>query len=144
MLDKNTIKDRTAVFLPIKPKYANKIISGEKKVEFRKVEFKNNVNNLIIYASSPVKKIIAVCDVVRIRKNTPKELWKLYENVSGISYLEYNNYFKNKLFAIAIELENIHVLNEPLGISEFEETDFVPQSFMYMKNKTVANLKDNA
>ena len=49
------------VILSIKPKHVEKILSGEKQYEFRKQIFKNpEVENIFIYASSPVKKIVAV------------------------------------------------------------------------------------
>ncbi|HET6989695.1 MAG TPA: ASCH domain-containing protein, partial [Bacteroidia bacterium] len=46
------------VLLSIKPKYAKAIIDGKKKVEFRKLPFKLNVNKVYIYSSAPEQKII--------------------------------------------------------------------------------------
>ena len=49
----------TAVLLSIKPEFAKKIFAGTKKFEFRKSIFKyQNINKIIVYASSPVKKVI--------------------------------------------------------------------------------------
>ena len=45
------------VLISIKPKYVKKIISKEKKYEFRKNIFKKNVDTIIIYTTSPEKKI---------------------------------------------------------------------------------------
>jgi type I restriction enzyme S subunit len=47
------------VLLSIKPKYANQIVKGNKKYEFRKSVFKNrDLEMVYIYSSSPVKRII--------------------------------------------------------------------------------------
>jgi predicted transcriptional regulator len=47
------------ILLPIKPKFAFSIESENKKVEFRKLNFKNRRSDIcIVYASSPYKKII--------------------------------------------------------------------------------------
>ena len=48
-----------AVLLSIKPEFAEKIFAGTKKFEFRKIIFKHrNINKIIVYASSPIKKVI--------------------------------------------------------------------------------------
>jgi len=44
--------------LSIKPQYANAILKKEKTVEFRKKVFKNEVDRVYIYSSSPVKRIV--------------------------------------------------------------------------------------
>lgn len=41
------------VLLSIKPEFVKKIISGEKKYEFRRKIFKRDVKIVIIYASYP-------------------------------------------------------------------------------------------
>ena len=47
------------VVLSIKPEFANKIFEGTKKYEFRRAIFKNpNIKKVVVYSSSPVKKII--------------------------------------------------------------------------------------
>ena len=52
------------VLLSVKPKYANEIISGRKKYEFRKLIFKReNIEKVYIYSSSPVKKVIGIVDI---------------------------------------------------------------------------------
>jgi len=47
------------VLLSIKPEYAEKILNGEKKYEFRKVLPKNkSITKVIIYATMPIGKVI--------------------------------------------------------------------------------------
>lgn len=46
--------------LSIKPVYANQILAGTKKVEFRKRSFKEKVRRVYIYASVPVKQIVVM------------------------------------------------------------------------------------
>ena len=46
------------ILLPIKPVYVAKILSGEKKVEYRK-KVVADVDLILIYASAPIKKIVA-------------------------------------------------------------------------------------
>ena len=55
------------VLLSIKPEYAEKIFEGTKKYEFRRSVFKNrNVKTVVVYASSPVQKVIGEFDIEHI------------------------------------------------------------------------------
>jgi len=46
--------------LPIYPRFALKIMSGEKRVEFRKVKFASDVTHIVVYATALVKKVLIV------------------------------------------------------------------------------------
>ena len=72
------------VLMSIKPKYANAIFGGSKKVEFRKICFEGSVKRVYVYSSAPVKRIVGFFTVEKIDKDTPEKLWKRYENVGGI------------------------------------------------------------
>ncbi len=49
------------VLLSIKPKFAEAIIDGRKRYEFRKSKFaKKDINRVYIYSIYPVKKIVCV------------------------------------------------------------------------------------
>ena len=142
VLDVIEFKSRSAALLPIKPKYVEKILSGEKTVEFRKVEFKENIENIIIYSSSPVMLVVAVCDVVMVVKRSPYTLWKKYRDVGGIEYAEYKDYFKGKDLGVAIELSNVKVLEHPLLLQDVVDVKSPPQSFMYVDSITVAEVQE--
>ena len=45
------------VLMSIKPKYVEKILSGEKKYEYRKTLLKKDVESILVYSTSPVKKV---------------------------------------------------------------------------------------
>ena len=49
--------------LSIKPEYAEKILKGEKLVEFRIVAFAQEVSKIFIYATSPVCRIVGEFEV---------------------------------------------------------------------------------
>lgn len=74
------------VVLSIKPEYAFKIFDGTKKFEFRKAIFKNsNVKSIIVYASSPVQKVIGEFEIGKIFNNDLETLWDLTKEHSGIT-----------------------------------------------------------
>lgn len=73
------------VLISIKPKYVNEILSGEKKFEFRKKIFKQEVENIYIYSTSPKKKIVAKFKYNGFLEGTPLEIWEKTLKNSGIS-----------------------------------------------------------
>jgi len=143
MLDIVNYKQETAALLPIKPKFVEKILSGEKTVEFRKTVFKQKFDRIIIYSSSPVKLIVAICDVTTINKQRPLTLWKKYRHVGGIKYSEYADYYKGKEFGVAIELTNVRVLDKPLELNDLVDVKSAPQSYMYVDTFTISAIEQH-
>lgn len=73
------------LLISIKPNFIEKIISHEKKYEFRKRIFRKNVDKIFIYSSSPEKKIIGYFTAGDIVKDNPERLWDNFSHVAGIS-----------------------------------------------------------
>src|SRR5687767_7961737 len=95
------------VILSIKPEFAEKIFNGSKKFEFRRAIFKNkSVKKIIVYASSPVKKVIGEFEVDNILNHDLNTLWSLTKEYSGISSDYFYQYFDNKKTGFAIKIKN--------------------------------------
>lgn len=109
------------VLISIKPKYVKKIISKEKKYEFRKNIFKKNVDTIIIYTTSPEKKIEAYFKLNEIIKDTPKNLWKRFSKEGGISEDEFFDYFKGKDEGYALKIDDLKILDESIDTSEIKD-----------------------
>lgn len=116
----------------IKPKYVEKIFSGEKWFEFRTTVCKKQINKMIIYETSPVSKIVGEVFVSKILKDTPENIWLQTKDYAGIDYDSFMNYFKNRKFAFAYVLENPTKYEPPKLLSEYN-IKAVPQSFVYLK-----------
>lgn len=65
------------VLLSIKPEFASKIFNGTKKYEFRKSIFKRDVDKVVVYASSPVQRVIGEFTIADIICNDIESLWQL-------------------------------------------------------------------
>jgi len=120
------------VLLSIKPEFADKIFSGTKKYEFRRSIFKKKeVKTVVVYASSPVQKIIGEFEIETIIKEELNRLWNLTKDFSGISEDYFFEYFSNKDNGFAIKIKRTKKYKRPLSIKEdFHATP--PQSFMYL------------
>lgn len=133
-----------SILLSIKPKYADKIVEGEKKYEFRKTKFnKTNIKYMYIYSTSPIKKIIGKILVDKILEGDPQEIWEICHEHSGITEAEYFKYFSNSKKAYALSIKHYEPLEEQ--IDPYTEIDnFVPpQSFYYINEKFLADIDAN-
>jgi predicted transcriptional regulator len=121
------------VVLSIKPEFAFKIFDGTKKFEFRKAIFKNsNVKSVIVYASSPVQKVIGEFEIGKIFNNDLETLWDLTKEHSGITEDFFYDYFSERDKGFAIQVKKKKKYKEPKCL----RTDFnlhPPQSFAYVK-----------
>lgn len=119
------------LLISIKPNFIEKIISHEKKYEFRKRIFRKNVDKIFIYSSSPEKKIIGYFTAGEIVKDNPENLWDNFSHVSGISKEAFFDYFEGKKEGFAIEIKELTVFPIPINADELENFR-APQSFCYI------------
>ena len=121
------------VLMSIKPKYVKSILDGTKKFEFRKKIFKRtDIDEIIIYSSSPEKKIVGVFKIGRILEDTPENLWDLCKDNSGISKEDFFKYFKNYFRGYAIEIKNLKIFSKKINPYEMIQGFRPPQSYCYI------------
>ena len=121
------------VLLSIKPEFVAKIFSNEKQYEFRKVIFKNKqVKDVVIYASSPVSKVVGEFKIDKIIEDTPDKVWKLTKDKAGITKSYFDDYFKSKRVAYAIKIKQATQYDKPIDLQDLG-IKRAPQSFMYLK-----------
>jgi len=123
---------QTHVLLSIKPQFANLILDGDKKFEFRRAIFKSkSVKKVIIYASSPVQKVIGEFELDGIISEEKEKLWKTTSKYSGIKKEYYDEYFSGKDIAHALKIKNVLRYEEPRTLQSFSIAH-APQSFQYL------------
>jgi len=120
------------VLLSIKPKYAELILEGEKKYEFRRSIFKNpSVKKVVIYASSPISKVVGEFEIEDILSLNLAELWKHTMEHSGIDKEFYDNYFSGKDVGHAIKVKSAKRYAKHKDLKDFD-INYAPQSFAYI------------
>lgn len=125
-------EDCDVALLPIKPRFAQAILDGTKKVEFRRQLFGRRISHILIYASSPVKRVVGYFRIGNITRDDPKLVWKKYEDVAGISAAEFREYYEGAIAAVAIEVDDLVVLKRPVALSSIRRSLQAPQSFCYL------------
>ncbi|MBQ9202253.1 MAG: ASCH domain-containing protein [Bacteroidales bacterium] len=109
-----------------------KIFSGEKKFEYRK-RIPTDIRTIIVYATVPIKQIVAFIEVENVLQDTPMNIWKQTKEWSGLTYKFYKSYYKGKSVAYAIKFKNVYRLENPKSISIFKDVKSAPQSYVYIR-----------
>lgn len=120
------------VLLSIKPEFAERIFDGSKKYEFRKNIFKNpEIATIVVYASSPVQRVIGEFDIEAILSGAPENLWKKTREFSGISEEFFFDYFSERNLGFAIKVKNVRRYQKPRCLRTSYNVN-PPQSFCYV------------
>ena len=119
------------IILSIKPEFVEKIFSGEKKYEYRKILFKHKVDKVYIYASRPISKIVGEFKVEDIICDTPEHVWALTKKQSGVSRNFYDKYYNGKEKAVAYILGKVKKYDNEKQLSDFH-INVPPQSYFYL------------
>ena len=119
------------ILISINPEYVQKILSGEKKFEYRTRVAKQQVDTLIIYATKPIMKVVAEVEILGVIATSPEELWNQTKNQSGITKSFFDDYFKDKQVAYAYKLGEVKVYKRPKSLLDFG-LRMAPQSFAYV------------
>ncbi len=123
-----------SVLLSIKPKYIEEIENGSKLYEFRRVIFKQDIEEIYVYATAPIKQIVGKICIDKIIEDTPQNLWSNYKKSAGINKKDFFEYFSGKEKGYAIKIKHFESFDKPIN-PYHENPKFVPpQSYAYIDN----------
>lgn len=131
---------RRIALLSIRPRFAQSILRGEKRVEFRKTRFRTDVSHIVMYASSPVQKIVGYFEVLHIDEDSPDQLWCRYHTVGGISQKDFQAYYGSSARGVAIGIRRVWTLPNPVPLTVLGKSLSPPQSFVYLVDGAVRTL----
>lgn len=119
------------ILLSIHPQFVSKILTGEKKFEFRRTKTRLVPDRIIIYSTSPVCKVVGEAEVEEIIIDAPKHVWKITKKFSGIDENYYSEYYDNREIAVAYKLKNVIEYDVPKELKDIG-VKTAPQSFVYI------------
>ena len=122
----------STILMSIKPEYVDQIFKGKKKYEYRKKLCKNVINNIIIYASSPVKKVVGELIIDEVLYNKKEIIWDKTCLYGGISKDKYDKYFEENDYAVAYKIKNFIIYDNQKDLSYYN-IKHAPQSYIYIK-----------
>ena len=129
------------VILSIKPEFVEKIFSGEKQYEYRKILFKQKVDTVYIYASRPISKIVGEFKIDEILCDTPGNIWKETRCQSGVTRKFFDKYYKGREKAVALKIKECKEYKEAINPDSLIPNFKVPQSFIYIEDKITPQIQ---
>lgn len=120
------------VLLSIKPEYVEKLFSGEKKYEYRKVIFKKEIESIVVYSTKPQGMIVGELFIEEIINDTPASIWSATKKESGISHKFFREYFSGHKEGYAIKIAKVLQYDIPYDPVQKDSSFKAPQSFCYL------------
>lgn len=122
--------------MSIHPEFAEAILSGRKTVEFRKRPIGEDVTHVIVYATAPTAAVVGAFTVAGQATDDPRNLWRAYSEVAGISQDRFFAYFAGRPTGTGIHVGQVLISRSPLGLSEGLGVARPPQSYQYVDAET--------
>ena len=131
-----------AVILSIKPIYVEEIRRGNKKYEFRKVNYQTGPESsqVFIYETKPTNLIVGYFEIRDHFIDSPQNLWNLFSKYSGIDKVSFFQYYKNSEKGVALKFKNTKFFAKPIDPFKEIRNFSPPQSFRYLKQEEFAVL----
>jgi predicted transcriptional regulator len=122
---------KATILLAVKPEYAERILSGVKRYEFRRRRPLKPVGRILIYATQPRCAVVGEAAVARTITESPEILWAMTARGAGIGEKAFMEYFAGSGQAHAFVLGDARKYKKPKQLSEFGLAR-APQSFVYV------------
>ena len=119
------------MLLSIKPQYVREILSGKKKYEFRKFRCRDEIDTIIIYATSPIKEVVGEVALIQIIEGDVEHVWNQTSPYGGVLKEDYQEYYKARDVAIAYQLGEVTRYDKPKKLLDYGLT-YAPQSYAYI------------
>ncbi len=118
--------------MAIHPTFANAILDGRKRVEFRKRALAPDVSTVVVYATAPVKYIIGEFDLDGTVSSTPDDVWAAVGDAGCIDHDSYAAYYAGSRLAVGILISAARRYAVPVALADLDPEPAVPQSFAYL------------
>jgi predicted transcriptional regulator len=120
------------ILLSVEPRFAEAILSGDKKWEFRTRGFQLRPKKVYIYCTSPVQKIVGFFRIEKTIFGPREKIWKICGKESGITCEEFINRFRNR-YVYAMKIAEAKRFIYPVKLSLLR-IHTPPRSFVYIGN----------
>lgn len=121
------------VLLSVFPEFAERILDGTKRFEYRKASPKRQEARIVVlYATLPVGRVVGEFEIRQVLREHPNRLWAMTAKGSGISREYFDAYFEGRSDAYALEVQNPTRYAESLPLIEVSGSSTPPQSFQYL------------
>jgi predicted transcriptional regulator len=123
----------TRVLLSLKPRFAEAILSGKKIFEFRRAVFRRReIRTVVLYASSPTKKVVGEFTIDTVLSLNLDALWGATKKGGAIERGYFDEYFFGRTTGHALKVKAVRRYRSPLCLRADFGICHPPQSFRYL------------
>lgn len=135
-----------ALFISVKPQYADAILDGRKTVELRRTRPNLPDGSLVIlYSSTPTRAVVGWAHLIGVREGSPIEIWEEYGHAAAIDEPDYVNYFDGADLAFALELAAVVTAAQQVPLSVIRSIGIQPpQSWRYVPADVTTQIQGSA
>jgi len=120
--------------LSVKPRFAEAILAGTKTYEFRRALFRRlDVDTVVIYASSPTRKVVGEFTIEEVLSLAIDALWKVTRSGGAVDRQYFEEYFQGRDTGHALKVKRARRYRVPLCLRADFGIDHPPQSFCYLE-----------
>ena len=135
------------LLLSIRPKFAEMILNGSKRVELRRIGPRITAgDHVYLYVSSPVRALAGKFVVDGVAAAPVDSLWEAVKEHAGISREHFDNYYSGVTHGHAIFVKTSSRLPSPIGLDVLRRIwrGFrPPQSYAYLSDDALRLLEDD-
>lgn len=134
--------DGDVALISVHPVHVEKILSGEKNLEFRRIWPARAIDTLVVYATHPEQRLAAIVEVAGVVRASKTALWRVAATEGGgITRQALSNYLDGKKLGVAIRLgSRLNLGSGVLPKKLFGASFRPPQSFRYLSEAEKAKV----
>ncbi|WP_255606085.1 ASCH domain-containing protein [Mycolicibacterium xanthum] len=118
--------------MSVHPRFAEAIMDGRKKVEFRKRPLADDVTVVWVYATTPIQRIIGYFEIDAVHAAKPADLWRQFAAVGCIDRVDFDRYYAGATTGAGIAIRKAVRLDVPAPIADLLPSGVPPQSYAYV------------
>ncbi len=131
----------STLLMTLRPPYAERVLEGRKRIEIRrKFSPRWKGHRFVIYASSPVQRLVGEACIADVSVDHPDRVWTRWSTQIGCTRAEYEAYTRGADRVFAIHLSGATRYEEPIGLQEARqlagERIRPPQSYCVLDEKS--------
>lgn len=131
-----------SVLLSIKPEHAQKILSHEKRMEFRKKIWSKDTDIIYLYASHPIQRLVGALKAFSILFERKEQLWLFGQDLGGITKKQFDAYFQNHSHGYGIHICSLDSFEKQIDPKAIDPDFKAPQNFMYLRKEFETKLRE--
>jgi len=145
-VDTENAEEKPMCLFSIHRVYCDRILSGEKRYEFRKrcPEWMRPGCEVALFSSDSPETLLALFEVGEILSGSPEEIWQRTCTAGGIEHDAYLRYYESRTNAFAFEIRNVRRIADGKTVAGLPGLNGVPHSFTRLSAKQAKTVREYA